>query len=77
MVIDCVFSILRELATCDDVVIMSSWLDILVKLSRVLVGSDMRDDCEGDTIAVFATGELLVVFAEKKCAQTLDFSALW
>lgn len=77
MVIGCVFSILRELATCDDVVIMSSWLDILDELSRELVGSDLRDVCEGDTIAVFATGELLVVFAEKKCAQTLDFSALW
>lgn len=76
MVIGCVFSILKELATCDDVVIMSAWLDILDELSRELVGSDMRDVCEGDTIAVFATRELLVVFAEKRCGQTLDFSAL-
>ena len=63
---DCVFSILKEPATCGDVVIMSSWLDILVELSRELVGSDTRDVREGDTIAVFAMGELLVVFAEKK-----------
>ena len=77
MAIGCVFCILKELSTCDDVVKMSSWLDILVELSRELVGSDIKDVCEGDTIAVFATGELLVVFAEKKCGQTLDFSALW
>jgi len=61
--IGCVFCILKELSTCDDVVKMSSWLDILVELSRELVGSDIKDVCEGDTIAVFATGELLVVFA--------------
>lgn len=64
---DCVFSILKELATWGDVVTMSSWLDILVELSRDLVGSDARDVREGATIAVFAMGELLVVFAEKIC----------